>query len=128
MARYTIIALLIVLCGVMYYVAENLNVHINSVPNLEISVKEARARQFALVIDVRTPKEREQLGFYPHSLPISMDRIEKEIPVPPTSSILVYANGDERARQAATKLYEIGYHHVRYLPTTYLALLPGSAQ
>ena len=127
MARYTIITLLIVLCIVMYYVAQNLNLHINSVPNLEISVKEARARRFGLVIDVRTPKEREQLGFYPHSLPISIDRIEKEIPVPPTTSILVYSNGDYRAKRAAERLFNMGYHHVRYLSSTYLSLLPGSA-
>ena len=37
--------------------------------SLRISVNEARSRRFGLIIDVRTPKERELLGYYPNSIP-----------------------------------------------------------
>lgn len=124
-ASYTIIGSLVVLVIVMYMVYENVESHRS--PHLEIDSKTARAQRFGLIIDVRTLKEREELGYYPNSIPISLDRIEKEIPVPPTTSILVYSNGDYRAKRAAERLFNMGYHHVRYLSSTYLSLLPGSA-
>ena len=124
-ASYTIIGSLVVLVLVMYMVYENVESHRS--PYLEIDSKTARAQRFGLIIDVRTLKEREELGYYPNSIPISLDRIEKEIPVPPTTSILVYSNGDYRAKRAAERLFNMGYHHVRYLSSTYLSLLPGSA-
>ena len=124
-ASYTIVVSLVVLAIVMYLVYENVESHRS--PHLEIEPNVARAQRFGLIIDVRTLKEREELGYYPNSIPISLDRIEKEIPVPPTTSILVYSNGDYRSKRAAERLFDMGYHHVRYLSSTYLSLLPGSA-
>lgn len=98
-------------------------------PSLKISVGEAKARRFGLIIDVRTPKERELLGYYPNSIPISMERLSKELPLDISSKstwILVYSNGDNRAAVAAEMLYRMGYNNVKYIKETYLSLMPGS--
>jgi len=101
----------------------------NIMPSLRISVEEARAKRFGLIIDVRTPKERSVLGYYPLSIPISLDALEKEIPLDISNKntpILIYSNGDSRAEKAALKVYRMGYRRVSYLDGTYLELLPGS--
>jgi rhodanese-related sulfurtransferase len=101
----------------------------NTGPNLNISVTEARARRFGLIIDVRTPKEREILGYYPDSIPISLDNLNKEVPLDISNKnayILIYSNGDSRAAIAAETLYKMGYRNVKYINETYLSLLPGS--
>jgi rhodanese-related sulfurtransferase len=97
--------------------------------SLRISIEEAKARRFGLIIDVRTPKERELLGFYPNSIPISLQRLHQEVPLDISSKdtwILVYCNTGSRAAQAAEILYEMGYHNVRYINKSYLSLMPGS--
>jgi len=98
----------------------------HSIPALTISIDEARRRRFGLIIDVRSPKEREQLGYYPNSIPISVETLPYEIGklTSKATSILVYANGDNRAKIAAEKLYTIGFHHVRYITSSYLSLMP----
>ena len=103
-------------------------IHVNS--PLKISVGEAKARRFGLIIDVRTPKERELLGFYPNSIPISPQVIQQQVPLDISSKntwILVYSNGDSRAKQAAETLYRMGYRNVRFINETYLSLMPGSS-
>ncbi len=97
---------------------------------LEISVAEARAKRFGLIIDVRTPKEREQLGYYPNSIPISIDMLDRQVPIDisnKNTNILIYSNGDERAARAAEILYKMGYRNAKYISKTYLSLLPGSS-
>ena len=97
--------------------------------SLRISVGEAKARRFGLIIDVRTPKERELLGYYPNSIPISPQKLQQQVPLDISSKntwILVYSNGDPRAAAAAEVLYRMGYRNVRYIKETYLSLMPGS--
>ena len=97
--------------------------------SLKIPVSEARARRFGLIIDVRTPKERELLGYYPNSIPISPDTLSQQVPLDISNKntwILVYSNGDDRAAVAAQVLYKMGYNNVRYIKETYLSLMPGS--
>lgn len=94
---------------------------------LEISPAEARAKRFHLIIDVRTPQEREEWGYYPNSIPISMNQLAAKVPfalTTKTASILVYANSDSRAPVAAETLYDMGYHSVRYLKGSYLDMMP----
>jgi rhodanese-related sulfurtransferase len=101
-----------------------------SEPSLRISVGEAKARRFGLIIDVRTPKERELLGFYPNSIPIAPQMLEQQVPLDISSKdtwILVYSNADNRAPLAAEILYRKGYRNVRYIKETYLSLMPGSS-
>jgi rhodanese-related sulfurtransferase len=98
--------------------------------SLRISVGEAKARRFGLIIDVRTPKERELLGYYPNSIPISLQKLQQQVPLDISSKntwILVYSNGDPRAAAAAEVLYRMGYRNVRYIKETYLSLMPGSS-
>jgi len=97
--------------------------------SLVILPHEVRDHSFSLIVDVRSPKEREEYGYYPNSVPISIDLLQQTIPIDlaidPSSSILVYSNGDTRAQVAAEIIYSMGYTHVRYLREPYTILMPG---
>jgi rhodanese-related sulfurtransferase len=97
-------------------------------PTLRVTPQEARARRYGRIFDVRSPVERDRLGYYPHSLPLSMENLEKGIPLdlPTNTHILIYSNGDDRAQRAAEQISRMGYPNVRYLQETYQALLPGA--
>lgn len=97
-------------------------------PSLRVTPQEARARRYGRIFDVRSPMERDRLGYLPHSLPLSMENLEKGIPLdlPLTTHILVYSNGDDRAQRAAEQISRMGYPHVCYLQETYQALMPGA--
>ena len=97
--------------------------------SLKISVAEARSRRFGLIIDVRTALERELLGYYPNSIPFSLNKLAQEVPldIPNKNAwILVYSNGrsDKKAVIAAETLYKKGYKNVRYIDESYLSLMP----
>jgi rhodanese-related sulfurtransferase len=97
--------------------------------SLLIDIPEAKARRFGLIIDVRTPKERQLSGFYPNSIPMSIDTIQREVPMDITNKnawILVYCNTGARAKVAAEALFRAGYPNVRYINKSYLSLMPGS--
>jgi len=97
--------------------------------SLQISTGEARSKRFGLILDMRNAREREELGYYPNSIPVSLDRLSSEVPFLNSNratSIMVYSNGDNRAKVAAHALYQMGYRNVRYITTSYLALMPGS--
>jgi rhodanese-related sulfurtransferase len=118
------VLLVLVYLGYTYYSNSN---HKES--SLRISIGEAKARRFGLIIDVRTPKERELLGYYPNSIPISPQTLQQQVPLDISNKntwILVYSNGDPRAASAAEILYKMGYRNVRYIKETYLSLMPGS--
>jgi rhodanese-related sulfurtransferase len=123
--------MIVVLAAVLYFVYTNIGAIQR--PKLELSIQDARSRRFQLIIDVRSPKEREELGYYPNSIPIAVDQLQKDVPFligsglqSKQSPILVYSNGDRRAQLAAEMLYHLGYTHVRFISTSYLSLLPGS--
>lgn len=125
-SRSVIVWLLVAV--VAYYVyTQALPVYRKS--SLVILPEEVRNHRFSLIVDVRNPKEREEFGYYPNSVPISIDRLQQTIPidlaVDPSSSILVYSNGDTRAQVAAEIIYSMGYTHVRYLREPYTILMPG---
>ena len=97
--------------------------------SLKISVAEARSRRFGLIIDVRTVLDRELLGYYPNSIPYSLDKLAQEVPLDMPNKnawILVYSNGrsDKKAVIAAETLYRKGYKNVRYIDESYLSLMP----
>jgi len=98
---------------------------------LRISVAEARARRFGLIVDVRTPRQRDLLGYYPNSIPISVEHLKQEVPLDISNKntwILVYGAGlgDDTARYAAETLRRMGYPNTRYITESYLSLMPGS--
>ena len=96
---------------------------------LEIRISEAKGRRFGLVLDVRTPEQRSSLGYYPNSVPISLEKLHTEVPLDISNKktwILVYSNGDEKAQLAAEQLFQQGYPNVRYIRGSYLQLMPGS--
>jgi rhodanese-related sulfurtransferase len=121
------IAIFIIVVFVIYNLMEESQ---NKTPYLEIGVPEARSRRFGLIIDVRTPKERELLGYYPNSIPIQIQHLGKQVPYDISNKntwILVYSNADDRAKIGANILYKLGYPNVRYINESYLSLLPGSS-
>ena len=123
------IVILIVILTLCYIYMPMDSIVYKMTPSLRIGVEEARMKRFGLIIDVRTPKERNELGYYPLSIPISMNALEKEIPLDISNKntpILIYSNGDTRAEKAAAIVYRMGYHRVSYIDGTYLQLLPGS--
>ena len=124
----SLLSILIVIL-VLYVIYTTVQQTQHAIPSLSIDAKEARFKRFGLIIDVRSPKEREQLGFYPNSIPISVESLEKDMPLlhpNKKSHILVYSNGDRKAVVAAEILYRMGYHETRYITTSYLSLMPGS--
>ena len=121
MSRLLIILIIVIIVIIVY------SIPVHKEPSLKISISEARSRRFGLIIDVRTPKERDQLGYYPNSVPISMERISNQVPLDISSKntwILVYS-GDNRATIAAEVLYKMGYRNVKYIKESYLTLMPG---
>jgi len=101
----------------------------NPTTSLRISIEMAKAKRFGLIVDVRSLKERATLGFYPLSIPISMQALRTELPLDISNKqtpILVYSNGDSRAAEAASIIYQMGYRDVSYIDKPYLALMPGS--
>lgn len=101
-------------------------------PNqLAIDPSEARRQRFALILDLRTPKDRERLGFYPNSIPVDPSRLLEEVPYllgdrrPSPVGLLVYSTeGDQHALKAAQALYRKGFTGVRYLNGSYVDMLP----
>jgi rhodanese-related sulfurtransferase len=121
----------IIILGLIFYIIYNqYSDNSNNLPSLKISVSEAKSRRFGLIIDVRSLKEREVLGYYPNSIPISIEKLKKEVPLDISSKdthILIYSNGDNRSALAAEILYNMGYTNVRFISETYLSLMPGSS-
>lgn len=124
---FLFIIILLVLLGYYYFNTEYL---LKTQPNLKVQIPEARSRRYGLIIDVRTLKERNNLGFYPNSIPISIHKLSTDVPMylsNKNTHILVYSNGDNRAEQGANILYQMGYKNVRFIDDSYLSLLPGSS-
>ena len=98
--------------------------------SLRISIEMAKSKRFGLIVDVRSLKERATLGFYPSSIPISIQALRTQLPLDISNKqtpILVYSNGDSRAAEAASIIYQMGYRNVSYIDKPYLALMPGSS-
>lgn len=95
-------------------------------PSLEISTADARARRFGLILDARSLQEREEMGFFPNSIPFDPEDWKKDGLVGKATSIMVYSNGDGRAQRIAEQLYHKGYHAVQYFIGPFTRLLPGS--
>ena len=129
MAKRSLLIIVIIIAVSITVYMVNQQSHLLVTPSLEMSISNARAKRFNLIIDVRTLKEREELGYYPNSIPIAANNLQHEVPVLTSSknnSILVYSNGGDRlAENAANILYKMGYHNVRYIASSYLQMMPG---
>jgi phage shock protein E len=104
------------------------NMSVNS--PYRLSSEEAKKRiathEVDLVLDVRTEKERESLGYYPKSIWIPAANLEKEIPPrfpDKHMRVLIYCNTGHRARLATDKLREMGYSQVHYISSGWKSLL-----
>ena len=118
------IVTILIIAIIIYFVYIN---QIHNKPSLKISIPEARSKRFGVIIDVRTPKERDQLGYYPNSVPISMENIRNQVPlaIPSKNTHILVYSGDNRAFVAANTLYIMGYPNVKYITESYIRLMPG---
>ena len=97
---------------------------------LRITSQEAKkkiaAREFDVVLDVRTEFERNTLGIYPGSVHIESAALEKEMgrlyPDKKTR-VLVYCNTGHRARLATDMLHKMGYKNTVYISGGHTSLL-----
>ena len=124
-----IVIIILIICYTQLSAQISLQLDSYQAPPLRISVEVAKAKRFGLIVDVRSPRERKLLGFYPLSIPISIQSLQSQIPLDISNKqtpILVYSNGDSRAAKAAAMIYQMGYHNVSYIDETYLSLMPGS--
>lgn len=124
-----ILLIVLVIVIAVHSVNQSSNTHHEPDVSLRISAGEAQSKRFGLILDMRNAREREELGYYPNSIPVSLDKLSSEVPFLNSNravSIMVYSNGDNRAKVAAHALYQMGYRNVRYITTSYLALMPGS--
>jgi rhodanese-related sulfurtransferase len=132
--------LLVLLLGILLYLLYASASSLLPSPSLHLSAEQARRQRFALILDARTPRDREEGGFYPNSIPVDPATVQDEVPfllgqrptdrTPRATPILVYSQaGDGKAKQVAETLYAMGYTGVRYLTESYVSLLPpgGSA-
>jgi rhodanese-related sulfurtransferase len=132
--------LLVLLLGILLYLLYASASSLLPSPSLHLSAEQARRQRFALILDARTPRDREEGGFYPNSIPVDPATVQDEVPfllgqrptdrTPRATPILVYSQaGDGKAKQVAETLYTMGYTGVRYLTESYVSLLPpgGSA-
>lgn len=132
--RYQILPLILI-CAVIAIIYQSFTHFSFQQDPLIITADVARRRRHTLILDVRTPKEREHFGFFPESIPIDPSRVTEEVPFllgqkpgsrsPRPTPILVYSNaGDGRARQVAEQLYDLGFIETRYLKGSYIDMLP----
>lgn len=96
-----------------------------------ISAAEAKRRivekKVDLILDVRTPLERETLGFYPNSVHIPSGELNEETVGKAihhkNARILVYCNTGQRARVATEKLHELGYKNAYYIAGPHTSIM-----
>ena len=85
-----------------------------------------KAKDFDVVLDVRTNTERNTLGFLPGSVHIQSADLEREMPTRFPNrdiKILVYCNTGHRARMATEKLRALGYPNSYYIASGYKSLV-----
>ena len=82
----------------------------------------------AIIIDVRTERERSMLGYHPDSIHLPTSKMTSEhvnrIIGDPGQTIIVYCNSGQRARLATKKLHDLGFKNAKYIAGTYHSLLP----
>ena len=76
------------------------------------------------IVDIRTKAEYD-LGHYPDSIHIPVDKINKDTVkvLDKSKPVLVYCNTGQRARYAANKLDKLGFKEVVYIDGTYNTIM-----
>ena len=80
--------------------------------------------EISQIVDIRTKTEYD-LGHYPDSIHIPVDKINKDTikVLDKSKSVLVYCNTGQRARYAANKLDKLGFKEVVYIDGTYNTIM-----
>lgn len=80
--------------------------------------------EISQIVDIRTKTEYD-LGHYPDSIHIPVDKINKDTVkvLDKNQPTLVYCNTGQRARYAANKLDKLGFKEVVYIDGTYNTIM-----
>ena len=80
--------------------------------------------EISQIVDIRTKTEYD-LGHYPDSIHIPVDKINKDTVkvLDKSKPVLVYCNTGQRARYAANKLDKLGFKEVVYIDGTYNTIM-----
>lgn len=84
------------------------------------------SKQIDVVLDVRTNLERNTLGYYPGSVHIPRQELEKKMPMMYPNKgtrILVYCNTGQRARAATEILQGMGYTNAVYIVSGHRSIM-----
>lgn len=85
-----------------------------------------RTKKIDVILDVRNKDELKEKGFYPNSVNIPMDAIEKELPKrypDKNTRILVYCATGRRAQIAVDTIQRMGYTNTVFIVGTYTDLI-----
>jgi rhodanese-related sulfurtransferase len=91
----------------------------------DVAKNRIRSKQFDVILDVRTQKEREE-GFYKGSVHIPEDTLKNDITElypDRKTKILVYCATGRRAKHATELLQTMGYSNAVYIRGAYTDLL-----
>lgn len=128
MKLITKLLLCIIIIIVIFFVFIHIKQHIHiSSYDMLISPQEAKSRRFGLILDVRTLQERELYGGYPNSIIIPFEDLTNQSIsdlVSKDTSILIYCNKGNRAKNASVMLKSWGFKNVKYINQPYNSMMP----
>ena len=121
----TSVAIIIILILIIF----GLSMHIYTLTGIRlIPASQAKrlieAGDISQIVDIRTKAEYD-LGHYPNSIHIPVDKINKDTVkvLDKSKTVLVYCNTGQRARYAANKLDKLGFKEVVYIDGTYNTIM-----
>tara|TARA_B100000242_G_C43030740_1_gene480168 strand:- start:1198 stop:1596 length:399 start_codon:yes stop_codon:yes gene_type:complete len=121
----TSVAIIIILLLIIF----GLSMHIYTLTGIRlIPASQAKrlieAGDISQIVDIRTKAEYD-LGHYPNSIHIPVDKINKDTVkvLDKSKTVLVYCNTGQRARYAANKLDKLGFKEVVYIDGTYNTIM-----
>ena len=121
----TSVAIIIILLLIIF----GLSMHIYTLTGIRL-IPASQAKRLievgdiSQIVDIRTKAEYD-LGHYPDSIHIPVDKINKDTVkvLDKSKPVLVYCNTGQRARYAANKLDKLGFKEVVYIDGTYNTIM-----
>lgn len=121
----TSVAIIIILLLIIF----GLSMHIYTLTGIRL-IPASQAKRLievgdiSQIVDIRTKAEYD-LGHYPESIHIPVDKINKDTVkvLDKSKPVLVYCNTGQRARYAANKLDKLGFKEVVYIDGTYNTIM-----
>ena len=118
----------IVIIIILLLIIFGLSLHIYTLTGIRLIPSQAKRLieigEISQIVDIRTKTEYD-LGHYPDSIHIPVDKINKDTVkvLDKNQPTLVYCNTGQRARYAANKLDKLGFKEVVYIDGTYNTIM-----